>query len=352
MTKTNQKNKKKHLTFEERYTVEKMLNKGKKQKEIAEILERGMSTISEEISRGKVLNSKTGIMEYIAKKANHKAYSRQYWKKKNSLKISPYLPICKDIDKRIVSGQSPESISGWIRENEDKRISKYYVSPKAIRKYVNKSRPSLARYLFWNRVKMKTGPKRSKTSFLSDKQRKTMITRTVIFPHLEEEFGHWEMDFIVSKHNKYVLLVLVEKLTRKVLIKKLKTRKNSYVNRIIVSMLKHEIVKSITTDNDIAFTKWKMLEHRLNTNIFFTDPYCSWQKGLVENTNRWIRQFLPKRTDFKKVIPSYLRIIEEWLNNQPKGILNWKTAEENYQLFKNNVKIKSLVIPLPKMINF
>ena len=132
------------------------------------------------------------------------------------------------------------------------------------------------------------------------------------------------------------------------MMKRLKSRKNTYVNRVLSTILKNEIVLSITTDNDIAFAKWKLIEKQLNTHLFFTDPFSSWQKGLVENMNRWIRQFLPKRTDFHNVSFKHLNDIQNWLNNQPREVLNFKTAEEKYQLLKNNVKIVSPVIDLPK----
>jgi IS30 family transposase len=122
------------------------------------------------------------------------------------------------------------------------------------------------------------------------------------------------------------------------------------VNRVLSAILKNEIVLSITTDNDIAFTKWKLIEKQLNTYLFFTDPFSSWQKGLVENMNRWIRQFLPKRTDFKKVSFRYLNHIQVWLNNQPREVLNFKTSEEVFQLLKNNVRICSPIAKLPGRI--
>ena len=48
-----------------------------------------------------------------------------------------------------------------------------------------------------------------------------------------------------------------------------------------------EHVRSITTDNDIAFVCWKDIESLLHKHIYITHPYHSWEKGLVENTNRW-----------------------------------------------------------------
>ena len=348
---TKDVNKRKHLTYKERIKIENWLEVNISQKEIAERLERGISTISEEIKKGRTFNKKTGKYEYIADKANHKAYLRQYWKKKDSLAVLNIdRKVRNEIEKRIVNGQSPESISGWIKNNKNEKIKSDYVSPKAIRKYLDKSRPSLERFLFWNRNDKKTGPKMVKTSFLQDKGRKTLIDKENIYSNANNELGHWEMDFIVSKHNSFVLLVLIERLTKKTLIKKLSSRKNDYVNKAISSLLKHEYVKSIVTDNDIAFSKWRDLEKLLNIDIFFTEPFHSWEKGLVENTNRWIRQFLPKKTDFKKVNSSYLKNIEDWLNNIPREIIDFQSPYEYYTLLKDNVKISSIIPKLPEKI--
>jgi len=340
-------NKGKHLTFEDRYVIEKMLKAKRKQKTIAEVLKISESAVSKEIKRGSVINKKTGKKEYIAIKAQHKAYLRQYWKKKNCLKVVSDVNLLKFIEKRIEKGWSPETISERIKEKHNNFEN---ISAKAIRKYLEKGAPRLLRFLYWNRNHKKRGPKPKKTSYLQDKQRKTLTTRAVIYPNLDNEFGHWEMDFIVSKHNKYVLLVLVEKKTKYTLIKLLKNRKNTLVNKKVFSILKNFKVLSVTTDNDIAFSKWKDLENILNTNIFFTDPYCSWQKGLVENTNKWIRQFIPKRTDLSKLNDKYTRNIQDWLNHWPKIVLNGSTPYEALYFESNHVKISSLLVDLPKKI--
>jgi IS30 family transposase len=39
----------------------------------------------------------------------------------------------------------------------------------------------------------------------------------------------------------------------------------------------------------------------LNAAVYFADPYCSWQRGVNENTNGLLQQYWPKKTDFKKV---------------------------------------------------
>jgi IS30 family transposase len=60
----------------------------------------------------------------------------------------------------------------------------------------------------------------------------------------------------------------------------------------------------------------------LNTKIYFCHPYHSWEKGLVENTNRWIRQFIPKKTDLKLITNEELKNIEDWFNHTPKVCLS------------------------------
>lgn len=334
----NKGNKTKHLCFEERYVIEKMLKKGKKQKEIAFVLERSEPCISKEIKRGVVMD------KYIAKKAHQKAYVRQYLKKKDCLAVSMNKEIYNYVEDHIKKGWSPDMISIKLKGSEN------YASSKAIYKFLSKRRPDLERHLFWRRNNKKSGLKRGKQSFLQLRNRKSILDRDLVFPKLKSQFGHYEMDFIVSKHSKDVLLVLVEKLTKYTEIVLLKKRNNRLVNQAIISLLKNKVVKSITTDNDIAFSKYKYLENRLNTSIFFTDPYCSWQKGLVENTNRWIRQFVPKKTNLAKLSNEYVGDIQDWLNSLPKLVLGGSIASEEFFFQENGVRISSLLVSFPKRI--
>ena len=219
-----------------------------------------------------------------------------------------------------------------------------YASPKAIRKFLDKRRPSLERYLFWHRNKRKGGKKR-KSTFLTD-TRKSIKERGDV-----SSYGHWEMDFIVSSHNSSVLLVLVEKKTKYTKVQLLPNRKNCLITKTVSSLLCNEEVHSITTDNDIAFQHWKEIEKHLDCSIYFTDPYCSWQKGLVENMNRWIRQFIPKKTDLSSLCEDYILSVERWLNNVARPVLGGYTAYERYMYETKGVSLTSLLSPLPQRVD-
>lgn len=328
-------NKKKHINKEERFCIEKLLKQGKSFGEIGRTLGRGISTISEEV------NVNGGRQVYDAKRANHRAYLKQYWKKKGCNKVAMNSHISRFVERKMEKGWSPETIS--VRLKKQSGIG--YASPKSIRKYIDQ-RHGLERFLFWYRNNKRSGHKRSNDIFLADPGRKSIDTRPILALF---EYGHWEGDFIVSKHNSWVLLVLVEKFSKTVLLSLLPERNNDLVNREIASLLKNYTVKSLTLDNDIAFGKWRELEMMLAAEIYFCHPYHSWEKGLVENTNRWIRPFVPKKSNLALYTNTYIKWIEAWFNHTPKQCLNGSTAYEIMMKKEYQKVVESLEVNLPRL---
>jgi len=330
-----QRNKKKHLQIEERFCIEKMLRKDKSFGEISRTLGRGLSTISEEV------NGNGGRDKYNAEQAHHRAYIKQYWKKKGCNKVAMDNNLSKFVEKKLRCGWSPETISDRLKIQSGLN----YASRKSIRKFIDR-RPGLERYLFWERNNMKTGRKKKKDSYLNDPDRKWIDTR----PYMATlEYGHWEMDFIVSKHNSSVLLVLIERYSKKLLLRILPNRNNDLVNQNIKELLSGYLVKTITTDNDIAFGKWKKLEELIQAKIYFCHPFHSWEKGLVENTNRWIRQFTKKKTNIQLISIEELKAIEDWFNHTPRQCLDGRTAYEVMFEKEYGIMVESLEISLPTL---
>ena len=68
----------------------------------------------------------------------------------------------------------------------------------------------------------------------------------------------------------------------------------------------------------------------LSDNIYFAHPYASWERGLNENTNGLIRQYLPKSERLDKVTQKKLKHIMGRLNHHPRKLLGFKTP---YELF-------------------
>lgn len=299
----------KHLSYEERVVIECLNKKGESIRKIAEVLNRSPNTISYELRKNKV-NS-----EYIAIKAKQKSYYRRYLCKKECAKVSMNKEVRDFVDMNIKLKWSPERISGYLRREN------ILVSSKAIYKYI---KARCLEYYLMHKGKRKNKSYYKHTKYLKG-ERKYIEERT-----LTKEVGHYELDFIVSSKSLSVLLVCVDKHTKYTRILLLPNRKHSTIVSAFYELFSNRLIKSITTDNDIAFSKWKQLEKFFKTKIYFTHPYHSWEKGLVENTNRWIRIDIPKKTDISTVTKDQIDSALYYLNHIPRQCLDYRTANELY----------------------
>jgi transposase, IS30 family len=302
----------KQLVFEERFTIERLWSKDISVRRIAEFLERSPNTISRELKRNMVNDI------YDAKRAQLKANQRRWRAKRQCLKVAIDSFLVRFVESKLKQKWTPKSISGYLKEELGIQCS-----AKAIYKYIEHR--GLEYRLFWRWNKKKGGPKRQKHKGVSD-NRKYIEER----PDTSGKIGHYELDFIVSKHSACVLLVATDRLTRHSLVRKLPNRKRSTISQAFSDMFSGISVKSITTDNDIAFKHWLELETIIQAPIYFCHPYHSWEKGLVENTNRWIRCFVPKRRDIASVTQEDLNEIHAFLNDRPREVIDFRIPSEYY----------------------
>ena len=91
-------------------------------------------------------------------------------------------------------------------------------------------------------------------------------------------------------------------------------------------------VKTITTDNGPEFAHHKWLENALDTKIYFAHPYCSWEKGLIEYTNKLYRQYIPKKSDFKDFKDNKIKEYQYKINARPRKKLGFRTPLETFYL--------------------
>ena len=111
-------------------------------------------------------------------------------------------------------------------------------------------------------------------------------------------FGDWEMDLIIGMDGYGTILILAERNASYCIIEKLPHGKNAKVIAKAVIRLLYAYrltgVLAITTDNGSEFSAHREITEGLKgVVVYFADSYCSWQKGLVEYTNKLIRQYIP-----------------------------------------------------------
>ena len=328
----------KNLTLEERQILEDLLQKRTSKRKIARLLGRSHSTILDEIKRNK---SSSGI--YDAVKAQKKALSRKNKPSKRSkIEISPGLKKF-IIEKLALYQWSPEQISRFLRIKSG-GIS--VISHESIYLFIySKEGKKLGLYKHLRRKK-----KPHRQPFCSRKKRiiikeRVSIHRRHNYINDRTEFGHWETDLMIFSKQKFVLAVSVERQSRytiaSILPNKTASEMKQALYRVILDSGQTN-VKSITFDNGSE----NVLHHELkyefpHLETFFCDPYCSWQKGTVENTNGLIRQYLPRNTDLGSFSQHDIDQIIYKLNHRPRKCLNFLSPAFFFNYFSKNGRINT-----------
>jgi len=309
----------KHLTQGQRYYIYVERQKGSTQKSIAEAIGVSESTVSREIRRN---GGRNGSYNFL--KAQQKAEERSHRSPGNRA-ISDTLWW--EARQLLVEQQwSPMQISGRLKK-EGKLISHETI-------YVRIRKDETGELAKHCRHKMKYDKKTSKkheTKATNIKNRVSIHERP---PEADgTRFGDWEMDLIVDK-DQNAILTLVERSTDRFLMEKLKHGKQAMPTakaawRMLLPY-KGEGLKTITTDNGSEFAAHEWLAKKLGVPVYFTDSYSSWQKGNIENTNKLIRQYIPKGTDISTVTDKRIATIQAKINSRPREKLNFNTPNEEF----------------------
>lgn len=319
-----------HITKADRDEIEILLAKKYSQREISKALGKAHDAVGYEIRKNMI----NGV--YDAAKAGHKAYVARKYSKYQGMRVRENETLENFVGEKLAIDWSPDEISGRIKYVE-KRIK--YASAKAIYKYVYSVYGRLLEKFLRYKGKRRKGGNYVKVTELKDR---IFIQDRPKIIEKRRRFGDWEGDFIVSgKGGSGVLLVLVERKSRYVIIRKLMSRDTQTVNTAIYQMTGGMVYfNSLTIDNDISFRRHAELSRMLGAPVYFCQPYHSWEKGSVENMNKWIRQYVPKRTDISKLTEEYIRFIESRLNGRPRKCLRYRTPQEvmdRHHQFKHEV---------------
>ena len=316
------------LTLNERIVIETLLKENKTKSYIAKQLNRNRSTITREVNTW----VKKPSDDYDATIADFFA-KQDYLNKRNKDKINTYKRLKLFVYKGLLSGFSPEQIGGRIKVlyPNDPVMS---ISYEAIYQHIYRHRQS---YLGKKLIKLLPyhhHKRREKRKFGKNRVRikdQVNISQRPQHVELRLEVGHWEGDLMIGIGQKSAIGTIVERKTRYTFIVKIENRKSITVTQQfaqILNTLPKYILKSMTYDNGLEMANHKWLAEITGMNIFFANPYSSWERGTNENTNGLIRRFFPKGTDFNNITIEQLKQAQYSLNNRPRKILAYKTPNE------------------------
>ena len=336
----NRKQKYKHLTYEERIQIERWNNRDDiSVNEIAYRLNKSVRTIQRELKRGLYLAinlMSQDIERYSADIAQNK-YDNNLSNKGPDIKLGNDHELANYLEHSLIEERmSPEAAVANI-DNYGLAF-KVSVCAKTVRNYI-KSGIFLKVTSSHSIYDTKTPKKRRKKTF----GKKVPKELNILYRPEEADdrliSGHWEGDCVVGTRDgkKAVLLTLTERKSREIIIEKLKGKTQSEVIRSLNKIERRygkdfkTVFKTITFDNGSEFLDHEGMERSClrkgnRFEIYYANPYCSWERGSNEVNNRLIRRWFKKGTDFTNITIKRIKEVEAWTNDYPRRIFGYKST--------------------------
>lgn len=304
------------LTYEQRCQISVLMKRNYSQREIAISVGTSQGTISRELARN------TGQKGYRHKQAQEKCNERRMAAAKPT-KMTPQMIDV--IDSKVRIEWSPEQISGWfLEEHED------FISHESIYRYIRADkRAGGDLYTHLRRKGKKYDKRRNGKSTRGQIKNRISIDERPDVVDDKTRIGDWEIDTVIGKGHSGALVTIVERVTKYAVSAQVNSKSAADVTAATIALLEpfKDVVHTITADNGKEFAYHEEMAASLSADVYFAHPYCSWERGLNENTNGLLRQYFPKNTDLKTVTQDEVNKATSRLNSRPRKDLEFKTPD-------------------------
>lgn len=316
-----------HLSLAEREEISRGIAAGHSLRAIATGLGRPHCTVSREVARN------GGRGAYRALDADTKAYARAKRPKASKLTRLPALRAA--VEQGLAEEWSPRQISHRLRlehpDDHAMRISHeaIYLSlfvphhsplPRRLTQQLRTGRAM--RYPKIARRPTGRGRLRDMTSW---RDRPAEASDRAV-P------GHWEGDLVMGRRPS-AIATLVERTSRYTVLVALPGLKGEDVHPALADALTSvpaHLRRSLTWDRGREMSHHARLTADTGCPVYFCDPRSPWQRGTNENTNRLLRQYLPRAADLRLLDQAALDALAARLNGRPREVLDWRTPAEVY----------------------
>ncbi len=310
------------LSRAEREEISRGMAASKSMRTIAAALKRAPSTVSREIARN------GGREAYRADAADTAAWA--YARRPKRCRLARNGRLRRVVTKKLHLEWSPEQISGWLKQEYPDALDMQISHETIYRSLFIQARGVLKKELLGH-LRSRRTIRRSRHATLR-KQSRGQIVDAISIRERPAEIedraipGHWEEDLIAGTHNSHIA-TLVERQSRFTMLVKVDGKTSPEVVRALIRQVRRlpkELKKSLTWDRGHEMAHHKDFSIATNVDVYFCDPRSPWQRGTNENTNRLLRQYLPKRSDLSEHSQVDLNKIALRLNQRPRKTLGFR----------------------------
>lgn len=315
-----------HLTLEQRYEIATLRKQHFSQARIGKIIGKTKSVICRELNR----NSDKRNGAYRATLAQSKCDDRH---RKKPKKVYFTTEVKSFVISLLDQDYSPEQIAGYAKKE---RI--VCVSAERIYQFVWEDKRLGGEHYKHLRTEGKTYRKRGHAK---DK-RGQIVDRVDISqrPAIVEDktrVGDLEMDLVIGRDHQGALLTINDRATGMLKMAIIESKEAKVIEEKATEILKDwmPFLHTITTDNGKEFAAHKSIAQQLEIDFYFAKPYHSWERGANENLNGLVRQYFPKKSDFKIITQDQVNEVVNKLNNRPRKRFGFQTPNEVFSQATN-----------------
>jgi IS30 family transposase len=315
-----------HLTQEQRIELSLLRRLGHSQRNIALVLGVSPSTICRELKR-----NVSGTGGYHAREARLSQQTRRTAANalRNKLLANPKLAAL--VTRKLTRNDSPEQIAGWLLEV--KRVLR--VSAQTIYDWVYVHARQLLKHLHCRKGKYRRTREASLRKAFRDKQKDgRRITARPAHNLTRKTYGHWEGDSVVGTAQSGSIATFVERKSGYLLAALLSdkgAKSFALAAKHCFTVVPHKYRKTLTLDNGVEMSNYEAMEQANQLQIYFAQPYHSWERGTNENTNGLLRFYFPKKMSFAHLTQEQLDAAVKQLNTRPRKRLGYKTPEQVFE---------------------
>ncbi len=317
-----------HLTMTEREIIAQCRAESLSQTAIARRLGRDPCTISRELRRNAEPDGGYWPSRAQARAGRRRRQAKRPWKLEGT-------PLEGEVGERLRQYWSPEQIAGRLRREHPDRPDRW-ISHQGIYDWIARRK---AQGEAWQTF-LRQSHRRRRKRYGTAEKRGRIVGRVGIESRpatvdRRERMGDWESDTVAGSGSTACLATHVERVSKYTVLAWLPDATAARFNAgTLRAFARHGPLPchTMTTDNGKEFAAFKQLERKLGLDVYFARPYHAWERGLNEQTNGLLRQFLPKGLDLRLVTWPYVKYVEELLNHRPRKSLNYRTPHEVLRL--------------------
>lgn len=234
------------------------------------------------------------------------------------MKILENTELEKYIQKRLVSGWTPEERTGRLKlENNERAV----ISFKSIYKELNTAQGSrYVKELPYAQKRIINGRSRRMKKNIGNR---IFVDKRPDIVNKRLRVGDFEGDILgVPKYTRETIARLVDRRARFFLGRKIPRPK--YASYAFKELGAGLVVHSYTLDNGVE----NIGEQELGCTTYFCHAYHSWEKGTIENTFLRLRRYIPKKARLSDYSDEERAASIDKMNNTSRKYLGYLTPKE------------------------